>query len=274
MEPSDLSGDLYDIHFVDISNGVTVGAGGAVRKTTDSGNTWSAIDCDGTTEVLMGVYLFSDASGIIVGTGGVIKAYTGTGCSAQTSNVFTDLTDVHCVSSDACWVVGKSSIILATDNGGDTWSEQTPPSSAFSNLAAVFMSSTTVGYTVGSGGEVWKYGGSGSWSQVTTSPGSKDLNGVFFDPSGAIGYVVGNDQLLQKTEEGGESWSSVFEGDPAIPYNLLDITCSTVNKCYVVTSNQGGWGNRFVLRTNDGGSNWEAYMEWEGSWNAVSIYIE
>lgn len=273
-----MSGDLNDIHFVDSNHGVTVGATGTVRKTDDGGDVWSVVDCDGTGAELTGVYLFSGTlNGIVVGAGGVIKAYTGTGCTAQSSGVITDLADVHCVPDvpNACWVVGKGGTILSTTDGGAVWSIESAPSTA-TDLTAVFMVSTTVGYAVGSGGAVWKYNGE-TWSTAASPGTSLPLNGAHFfidDTSGdVVGYVVGDAKLLSKTIDGGSTWSPMDLGDPGTTYDLLDIACSSVMKCYVATSNQGGWGNRFVLRTNDGGVNWEAHSEWEGSWNAVSVYI-
>ena len=271
VEPSGLSGDLYDIHFVDANKGITVGAGGNVRTTTDGGTSWSSVDCD-TDKLLAGVFLFSDASsGIIVGDDGVIKVHsTSSGCSTPTSGVTADLTDVHCVSTTACWVVGKGSTILATTDGGDSWSTQNAPAGASADLADVFMVSVTAGYAVGSGGAVWKYN-SGTWTALTCSGcGTTNLNGVFFD--GSTGYVVGNAKLLQKTINGGTTWSSKAGSSPDTNHNFLGIMCASVTKCFVVSADQGSFGNRYVLRTNDEGVNWETYTEWEGSWNAVSGY--
>ena len=99
-----------------------------------------------------------------------------------------------------CWVVGKEGTILRTTDGGAVWSIETTPSTT-TDLTAVFMVSTTVGYAVGSGGAVWKYNGE-TWSTAASPGTSYPLNGAYFfiDTSGDIvGYVVGDDKLLSKT---------------------------------------------------------------------------
>jgi photosystem II stability/assembly factor-like uncharacterized protein len=64
--PSGASGDLLSVSFVDSRNGIAVGEGGMMLKTTDGGETWEIID-SGTDGTLLGVFMIDKNTAIAVG---------------------------------------------------------------------------------------------------------------------------------------------------------------------------------------------------------------
>ena len=65
------AGDLTAVSFRDASNGMVVGVGGAILRTTDGGSTWT-IQSSGTTNDLYGVSFTDAKTGTVVGSGGTI----------------------------------------------------------------------------------------------------------------------------------------------------------------------------------------------------------
>src|SRR5262249_35436760 len=70
-QPSGVTTNLRDIHFVDASRGWAVGDGGLILGTTDGGNFWYP-EASGVTSNLRSVHFATAAAGYAVGANGVI----------------------------------------------------------------------------------------------------------------------------------------------------------------------------------------------------------
>ncbi len=163
------------------------------------------------------------------------------------------------------WLVGEEQIILRTEDGGATWTQQHLAPGAY-GLYAVQMWSTTRGWAVGNGGALFGTTNGTTWVQQSEPPRSylgpmEDLCFV----SANEGWAVGSSSHIIHTTSAGASWSmsngGVPEGVDDIWFNGVDFADSlhgwTVGEDY----HEGKfWAS--VYATANGGASWS--FEWPG----------
>ena len=88
-----------------------------------------------------------------------------------------------------------------------------------------------------------------SWTQIRV-PTRATLTGVYFVDR-AHGWVVGHDQVILRTQDGGKSWALVYE-DADAESPLLDVYFQDNQHGFAI----GAYGQ--FLETADGGNSWEA----------------
>ncbi|WP_161787407.1 WD40/YVTN/BNR-like repeat-containing protein [Endozoicomonas numazuensis] len=102
--------------------------------------------------------------------------------------------------------------------------------------------------TVGDRGHILYSDDNGmSWNQAKV-PTIQMLTAVYF-PSDKIGYAVGHDAIILKTQDGGESWQRVYD-DIDLEAPLLDVWFDDVNTGIAL----GAYGT--ILQTRNGGKEW------------------
>ena len=165
------------------------------------------------------------------------------------------------------WVVGENQVILRTDDGGATWTQQHLDPVNYA-LHAVQMWSDTRGWAVGNGGAT---SGSGSAILATTdgrtwSPQPEPpFIGVLMDlcfVSAGEGWAVGMGSHIIHTTSGGSSWT---ESSAGVPDGVDDVDFNGVD----FADGQHGWavgedffqqpqGNWWasVYATSNGGASW------------------
>lgn len=153
----------WSVSFVDASNG-WVGGVGALARTTDGGATWAVQDASIVTpgsERGIGFYdtrFVSTSRGVMVGAtrGGDVLRTTSDGGATWTTRENTVMTNafsgVAFGDGSHFWAVGSDGKIVASTDGGDTWSAQSSPN--FNNLLAVWAVSATRAWAVGESGTV------------------------------------------------------------------------------------------------------------------------
>ena len=159
------------------------------------------------------------------------------------------------------WVVGYTwggahywegkSVILHTEDSGNTWKEQKSGSGTGDFLTSVDFATPQSGWAVGydldtnsgtilhteDGGTTWK-------TQVRGDAGGLEkLRSVTF-ATPQSGWAVGDSQIVH-TGDGGRSWQTQSRGG-----SLNSVACATSQACWVV----GFEGT--ILHTEDSGSNW------------------
>lgn len=144
-----------------------------------------------------------------------------------------ELTDLHCIDSDRCWIVGDRGLVMRTDDGGKKWKpinlvgdRRDPESPRIQcRLESIFFVSATHGWIAGgfsNAGSTTSTGvlfatvdGGKSWKQLQGIALPK-INQVFFKtPLNGIAIGDGNAEKptgVFSTRDGGRTWSVVKAG--------------------------------------------------------------
>lgn len=250
---------LNGVWFTTALNGVAVGAGGVVLRTTDGGATWLT-RTSGTTSNLNAVW-FADANiGYAVGDGGVIVR---TGNAGSTWAVRTSSTTTNLVSvtgdplSSTIWVGSSGGGVRRSTNGGQNaagWTDQSAAAGAGSSAVRTinFLDANNGWFTAdygivrktANGGTTWTTQNAGVPTS-TLDPLTRIYGASF--PSATTGYLVGDGGVARRTLDGGSTWGSVQYGTFGTMYDL------------VFPDSSNGWAigsAATLLRTADGGQSW------------------
>jgi photosystem II stability/assembly factor-like uncharacterized protein len=172
--------------------------------------------------------------------------------------------------------VGQTRLFVATalDTSGHPY---TGPLDWSSSDRGVFtVSSTGLVHAAGEGSAVLYVAGGGhrdsalvlvfpaatGWT-LQTSHATESLNGVYFDPAGRRGWVVGDGGVILSTSDAGASWT---RRTPA-SVNLHGVWFTSALEGWVV----GDAGT--MLYTADGGTNWERILRDSTSENLMHVYF-
>lgn len=206
LQESGTSLPLYGIDFIDAQTGFAVGGdpagsnsfANAILKTADGGQTW-----EGKT---------------LPPLPGVLKA-------------------VHFLEGKNGWAVGGGGTIIATQNGGESWSLQ--QSGVTSELTAVDFVDADYGWATGPGRVLLKTDDGGTrWTpQFTFSSPIRQID--FIDQN--RGWAVGDGGALFETVDGGTRWTPIS----ATTANLTGIRMETATQGWAV-------GDRGTLLRFDG----------------------
>jgi photosystem II stability/assembly factor-like uncharacterized protein len=106
---------------------------------------------------------------------------------------------------DHVWQVGEFGVVLASQDGGHTWRQQTTP--VESTLFGVRFSDAQHGIAVGLDSVILRTAdGGATWAPVRAPVEGRSLFDVFV--RGQQGWIVGDQGTVFKTEDGGATWTS------------------------------------------------------------------
>ena len=196
-----MSGAEYGVHFVSPTTGWAVGNGGAVRISTDGGNTWAA-QISNTTRRLYTVFFRDTSMGWCAGDSGTIIRTTDAGLhwTVCPTPAIVRLQKIHFVSPTAGWAVGDQGTIMHSTDGGLTWASQTSGASA--RLNAIHCLDATTAYVGGEDGLILKTeDGGATWRGQHTGTVESLYGLCFVDPS--RGWAVGANGFACATTVGG-----------------------------------------------------------------------
>jgi photosystem II stability/assembly factor-like uncharacterized protein len=149
------------------------------------------------------------------------------------------------------WMAGWGGLIMHSSDGGITWNQQN--SNTTTQLRRIFFSDEKNGWIAGQGQIFRTTTGGNSWLKARIDG---DLFGIHF-VSASTGWTVGLEQVIEKTDDGGVSWTrqSTFEwkGTPSpanAPVDFYDVTFVDANTGWAV-----GWPEA-IFKTTDGGATW------------------
>ena len=166
------------------------------------------------------------------------------------------------------WAVGSENsalggLVMATTDGGSTWSPQTIPAGSQQLTAVAAVSATTawtVGTSVSGPAEILATtNGGATWTQQTAStPTTTSLDGVSF-VSSTTGWVVGQVNngtvapVILGTTNGGALWTA-----ETVPAGVTSVTSVWfVDASHGWATDQTSTGDG-VISTTDGGTTWTA----------------
>jgi photosystem II stability/assembly factor-like uncharacterized protein len=253
---------LEEVLFVDDSNGLAIGYGGSILRTTDAGLSWDyqslrrnswlfdAHFINKDTGWLVGFVGFYPYNGLIVGTvdgGNNWTTYPSYDNVTFRSIVFVDSTDG--------WIVGSAEhethhgAIYHTADGGHTWQKQ---DSTISELFDIEFGWFYYGWAVGKNGLIvrtidkgvhWSSDGLDTTDIIDHNITLKSV--TFVDER--TGWVAGDDGMVYHTLDGGITWSKQATGTT---HDLSDVLFIDEQTGWAV----GGYG--LILYTDNGGTNW------------------
>ena len=184
------------------------------------------------------------------------------------------LYDVCFVNENLGWAVGNAvdiipgldaeenaeSLIIHTDNGGQTWHRQNSGILG-KPLRKVYFRSALEGWCLGEGGVLIHTSDSGkTWESIET--GTEDNLHDFFITE-ATGWIVGDWGTLLKTTDGGQTFTKV-DADVFGEKSLKGIFFVDENYGWIITyststsrNTTNGKNAGYIYRTTDGGDTWE-----------------
>jgi len=136
-------------------------------------------------------------------------------------------------------------VVMTTSNSGYTWDYHSVYSHmiSYAHLNSVHFISTTIGYTVGDSGKIYKtLNGGINWTSQNSNTTNKLKSIKSVDLNKAI--TVGNNGIIKATSNGGTTW-----------YNQNSTTTNNLNSIYMLNSTTGFIvGNvGTILKTTNGG---------------------
>jgi len=176
--------------------------------------------------------------------GGVWKTTDGGATWTQKLTGFTRDVDMASLNTAYCAGVSSQAMWVST-NGGEDWTELTPPNS--NSLWGVSSPVDGTAWFVGTGSVVWRTDLFGADITVQNPPNmGADAHDVCF-VSDQVGYVLIETSYIWKTIDGGENWTTSYDGSGSL---LQSIYFPTPAVGFAV-----GSGGR-IVRTTDAGANW------------------
>jgi photosystem II stability/assembly factor-like uncharacterized protein len=154
---------------------------------------------------------------------------------------------------DTGWVVGRNSVILKTEDGGESFALQTPAGVADTTLYDVFFVNDTTGWAVGSKGCIWKStNGGATWTSQTSDTTSKTLYSVYAVDEDTV-FIGAASGIILKTVDGGEVWVKQTSGSKK---SIKDIYAWNGRQAFATPYNTK---SADVVYTDDGGATWEIF---------------
>jgi len=154
---------------------------------------------------------------------------------------------------DTGWVVGSESVILKTEDGGESFTLQTPADVADTTLNDVFFVNDTTGWAVGAKGCIWKtMNGGTTWTSQTSDSTAVTLYSVYAVDEDTV-FIGGSKGTIIKTTDGGEVWVNQTSGSTK---SIKDIYAWNGKQAFAVPSSSKSTA---VVYTDDGGTTWEIF---------------
>jgi photosystem II stability/assembly factor-like uncharacterized protein len=268
-------GDLNTVYFLDSKRGWVGGDGGFLSRTDDGGQSWVR-QTVGTSAAINDIYFRDKEAGFLL-AGNSIYVTRDNGTAWTQSRIFlpeefegadVELYSVRFSSKNKGWVVGSiskrerviDSILVYTDDGGETWRRQRAPSRT--ELIHIDFVSDKRGWIVGEGGTIlFTRDGGASWTRQNVGTKSTLYHIDFRDDK--KGWAVGERGTLLRTTDGGETWT-------LIPTNVIATLLSVK-----FPSGDEGWAagrGGTILHTTDEGKTW-VQQESTTKQNLYSLYF-
>jgi len=265
---------LWDVDFVDDQLGFAVGGlryqDETLLKTTDGGQTWTAIEDSLIGKVLFDVRCLNEnqvfASGL---DGKVIYSWNaGLEWNVYQLSPWAPIHAIEFLGQDKLIAVGGNGYddgyIFQSNDFGQNWMLI----DTFDyELRDVQFTSELVGYACGYGTVLKTEDGGASWDFT-------DASGDFFVsldfPSAEVGYAVGRTGQIIKTSDAGTTWTHQRNGSVFAPRKRLNAV-HFLNEQLGYAAGDAG----IVFKTTDGGDKWEKFERPEKiDWYGVHIFEE
>lgn len=256
---AETNADLVAVFFTSSERGFVAGDKGYFASTSDGGRIWTKQTID-TTDDINEIYFRNDNNGYIVAgkkmfstsDGGrgwrEIKIYNPKDFKNQTP----EFLSVRFADKKRGIVVGSlvnkddevvDSIVMRTENGGETWQRIVVPSKR--ELYHLDFADSSRGWIVGDKGLILvTYNGGVDWQTQKAGTDKALYNVDFRDKDN--GFAVGGKGTILRTDNGGETWNAVKTG---FPNTFLRVNFTDDKNGFVV-----GYGGTILYSADKGGT--------------------
>lgn len=253
------TGDLNTVFFLDNKRGWVGGDNGFLGRTDDGGRSWVRQSV-GTSDAINDIYFRDKDDGFLI-AGNTIFVTHDNGMQWTESRRFlpsefdgatVELYSVRFSSKKKGWVVGSiskrdrviDSILVYTDNEGESWQSQRAPTR--SELIHIDFNNDRRGWIVGAEGTILNtLDGGQTWSRQSSGTKVTLFHTEFRNEK--KGWAVGERGTILRTIDGGITWTPVTAG---IRSTLLSIE---------FVNDEEGWAvgrSGAILRSDDSGASW------------------
>jgi photosystem II stability/assembly factor-like uncharacterized protein len=251
--------DLNTVYFIDSKRGWVGGDGGFLSRTDDGGQSWVRQSVS-TTAAINDIYFRDKEAGFFL-AGNSIFVTRDNGSTWTQLKIFSgeefdgadiELYSLRFSSKKKGWAVGSvskrdrvvDSVLVYTDDGGETWRRQRAPSRL--ELIHIDFVSDKRGWIVGDGGTIlFTRDGGQSWTKQNAGVNTTLYHVDFRDDRN--GWVVGERGMLLRTADGGETWTLVPTN---VKVTLLSVQFLNDDEGWAI--GRGGT----ILRSSDQGRTW------------------
>lgn len=251
--------DLNAVYFLDDKMGWIGGDNGFLSRTQDGGQTWikQAVQ---TTAAINDIYFRDKDAGFLIAGNAIFTTLDNGGhwnearrfLPSEFDGAEIELYSVRFSSKKKGWVVGSvskrehvvDSILLYTDNAGETWQRQRAPSRL--ELIHIDFANDKRGWIAGANGTILATVDSGAtWTRQETGTTATIFHIDFRNDK--RGLAVGERGTILRTSDGGVTWTPVASSARS---SLLNVQYVNDDHCWAV----GRSGT--ILRSDDGGLTW------------------
>lgn len=257
---ADTSGDLVAVYFTSSDDGWIAGDNGYLASTSNGGRSWNKFPLN-TTEDINEIYFRNDNNGYLVAgrkvfitsDGGRSWRETQLFRTGQFKNSTPEFLSVRFADKKQGLAIGSvlnakgdvvDSLVMRTEDGGETWSRVAVPSRV--ELFHLDFNGSSRGWIVGDKGLILATTDGGrTWRQQQSGATRALFNVDFRDDS--FGFAVGGGGTVLRTEDGGEHWEKIV--------TKFTDTFKRVD----FADDKNGWivgHNGTVLRSADRGRTW------------------
>jgi len=237
---------FWDINRVDTNIVYSVGSGGIIVRTTNSGEVWEKQV--GNLQTYNDTYFTDVNTGYIVGEKGVLKKTTDAGLSWNSINLNTSfgLNKIFFANQNTGYICGDSGLVKKTTNAGVNWINQITPA-ADTNLTTIYFQNESTGYINAFPRSILKtINGGQNWVRVYYITGFDITDIKDIDFLNINFGICAADNGLIKTSDGGNNWTKII---------IAGLVLNSVN--YLDSSNiiAFGYGDK-IIKSTDAGLSW------------------
>ena len=257
------TGDLVAVYFTSGERGFVAGDDGYLAQTNDGGNTWTKQRIS-TTENINEIYFRNDKNGYVVAgkkmfatdDGGRIWSEIKIYEPRDFRNGSPEFLSVRFADKKRGFIVGSvikkvgkedevvDSLVMRTDNGGETWARIIVPSKL--ELFHLDFVNSSRGWIVGDNGLILTTQDGGINWLAQNSRTTKALYNIDFRDS-SEGYAVGEKGTILRSDNGGGTWETVRTN---FPNTFMRVDFADDKNGWIV-----GYGGT-ILRSSDKGKTW------------------
>lgn len=258
--PSGTATDLVAVYFTTADDGWVAGDKGYLASTSDGGRSWRPYSLN-TTEDINEIYFRNEKNGYLVAgkkmfithDAGVSWRETVLYRPGDFRNGTPEFLSIRFADKRRGLVVGSvlnrageviDSLVMRTEDGGESWSRIIVPSKA--ELFHLDYNGSSHGWIVGDEGVILAtVNGGDTWIKQNSKTRLALFNVDFRDDE--EGYAVGEKGLVLRTEDGGLNWEKVVTTNSV---NLMRVDFADDKNGWIV-----GYGG-LVIRSSDKGRSW------------------